>query len=453
MTDAHPDGLPTPRRYWAMLAIAVGISMAVLDGSVANIALPAIARQLRAPPAAAVWIVNAYQLVIVVSLLPLASLGEKLGYRRIYAAGLALFTAGSLACALSHSLPLLVAARIVQGLGASGVMSVNGALVRFTYPQDRLGRGIGLNALVVALSAAVAPSLASAILSVASWEWLFAVNVPLGLFNIVLAARALPTSPLSQRRFDAASAGLSALAFALVFLGADTFTHGRGGAFLAAGELAAAVIAGVALIRREVGQPRPLIPVDLLRLPVFALSVAASVCAFAAYALAFLALPFHFETALHRTQVETGLLMTPWPVALAVVAPVAGRLSDKVPAAWLGAAGMGLLAVGLGLLAALPAHACTADIVWRVALGGVGFGLFQSPNNRLLLSSAPRERAGAAGGMLATARLVGMTAGATLAATFFRLEPRGAEAASLIAGTGLALTAAVTSLFRHQPQR
>ena len=430
-----------------MLAIAVGIAMSVLDGAVANIALPAIARQLGARPAAAVWIVNAYQLVIVVTLLPVAALGERIGYRRVYTVGLGLFTAGSLACALAHSLPLLVAARVVQGLGASGVMGVNGALVRFTYPQSQLGRGVGLNALVVAISAAVGPSLASAILSVASWEWLFAVNVPFGLANLALAAWALPPSPLSERDFDWTSAGLSALAFGLIFVGADGLTHMRGVA-VAGTQLAGAIAAGVLLVRRESGQPRPLIPIDLLRLPVFALSVAASVCAFAAYALAFLALPFHFESVLHRTQVQTGLLMTPWPVALGLVAPVAGRLSDKIPAAWMGAAGMALLAVGLGLLALLPAHASTADIVWRIGLSGLGFGFFQSPNNRLLLASAPRERAGAAGGMLATARLTGMTAGATLAAALFRLAPHGAEAASLSAGAVLAALAAAISLLR-----
>lgn len=447
VADPHPDGLPTPRRYWAMLAIAVGITMAVLDGAVANIALPAMARQLRASPAAAVWVVNAYQLVIVVSLLPLASLGETLGYRCVYTAGLALFTAGSLACALSHSLPLLVASRVVQGLGASGVMSVNGALVRFTYPQAELGRGIGLNALVVAVAAALGPSVASAILSVASWEWLFAINVPIGLVNIVLARRGLPSSPLSDQRFDAASAALSALAFGLVFLGADTFTHARGSA-AATAELTVAAVAAVALIGREVGRPRPLIPIDLMRLPMFALSVAASICAFAASALAFLALPFQFMSALHRTQVETGLLITPWPVALGFMAPVAGRLSDKAPVAWLGSAGLVLLAAGLALLALLPANASTADVVWRVALCGGGFGLFQSPNNRMMLSSTPRDRAGAAGGMLATARLIGLTTGATLAAALFRLQPRNAESASLLAGTALALAAATLSILR-----
>ena len=453
-TIVHPDGLPTPLRYWSMLAIGLGITMAVLDSAVANIALPTIARQLDATPAEVVWVINAYQLALVVTLLPLASLGERVGYRRVYQAGLVVFTAGSLACALSHSLPLLVTSRIIQGLGASGIMSVNGALVRFTYPQASLGRGVGLNALVVSIAAAIGPTIASAILALGSWEWLFAVNVPIGLVNIVLATRVLPYSDLSERRFDWSSAALNALTFGFFFIGADSLTHGRGAGLVATFEIGAALAAGFLLMRRQVGATQPLIPVDLMKIPVFALSVATSICSFAAYMLAFLALPFYFETVLHRDQVETGLLMTPWPVALGLAAPLAGRLSDRLPAAILGSAGLAVLAVGLALLAIMPAEASTLDIVWRMALCGLGFGFFQAPNNRTMLSSAPRRRAGAAGGMLATARLIGLTAGATLAAMMFRIAPANAEMFDLVTAAAFALVAAAASVSRlRKPER
>ncbi len=449
----YPDGLPTPQRYWSMLAIAIGITVAVLDSAVANIALPSIARQLHATPASAIWVINAYQLAIVVTLLPLASLGERVGYRRVYQVGLLVFTTSSLACALSHSLAALVIARLVQGLGAAGIMSVNGALVRYTYPQASLGRGVGLNALVVSIAAALGPSVASAILAVGSWQWLFAVNVPIGIVNVVLASRALPSSERSARQFDWISAGLTALMFGLLFIGADRFTRGRHDAGPAAIEIALALAAGFVLVRRAARSTQPLIPVDLLRIPIFALSVAASICSFAAYMLAFLALPFYFEAVLHRGQVQTGLLMTPWPVAVGLASPFAGRLSDHIPAALLGGAGLALLAAGLALLALLPAHASTADIVWRMALCGLGFGCFQSPNNRTLLSAAPRRRAGAAGGMLATARLIGLTGGATAAATTFRLLPGDAETVDLLAGSALAVIAACISLLRLSGRR
>ena len=442
----HPDGLPTPLRYWSMLAIALGITMAVLDSSVANIALPTIARQLHATPATSIWVIGAYQLALVVTVLPLAALGERVGYRRVYQVGLVVFTAGSLACALSHSLPVLVASRVAQGLGASGILSVNGALVRFTYPQASLGRGVGLNALVVSAAAALGPTIASAILALGSWEWLFAVNVPIGILNFVVASRALPYSDLSKRPFAWQSAVLNALAFGLFFIGVDTFAHGE--AMIAGLEVLAAVAAGWVLLRREAGVDQPLIPVDLMRIPVFALSVATSICSFTAYMLAFLALPFYFETILHRDQVQTGLLMTPWPVALGVAAPFAGRLSDRLSAAILGGAGLMVLATGLTLLAIMPLHASVPDIVWRMALCGLGFGFFQAPNNRTMLSSAPRRRAGAAGGMLATARFVGFTLGSTLAAIMFHLAPGGAETIDLLLGAAFAVVAAAASLLR-----
>src|SRR6202030_1158527 len=145
----HADGLPQPHRNWAILTIALGLIMSVMDGAIANVALPTIARDLDASPAFSIWIVNGYQLAITISLLPLASLGEIIGYRRVYLAGLVLFTPPPLVCAPSHTLLLLTVARIVQGFGAAGIMSVNAALVRFTYPRALLGRGIGINALVV----------------------------------------------------------------------------------------------------------------------------------------------------------------------------------------------------------------------------------------------------------------------------------------------------------------
>ncbi|TAJ70459.1 MAG: MFS transporter [Phenylobacterium sp.] len=443
---ATPDGLPTPRRYWSVAAIWLGMTMSVLDGAIANVALPTIAGELDASAASSIWIVNAYQLAITVTLLPLAALGDRLGYRRVYVAGLAVFTLGSLGCALSHTLAELTAARVLQGLGAGGIMSISSALVRFTYPKRLLGRGIGLNALVISVSAAIGPTVAAAILARASWEWLFAINVPIGVLAIAMASRALPVTEGSPRRFDWVSALLNALTFGFLITGAESVA--REG--LAAGlwKLGVGAAAGVVLVRRELSREAPLVPFDLLRIPIFGLSIATSIVSFAAQMMAFVGLPFYFQTVLGKSAVATGLLMTPWPVAVGVAAPIAGRLADRYRAGALGGAGLAVLAVGLFALSLVRPGASDLDIAWRMALCGLGFGFFQSPNNRAMLTSAPMHRSGAAGGALATARLLGQTVGAVTTAVFFHMGGAHAATTALATASVLALLAALVSLSR-----
>ncbi len=417
------DGLHGPRLLSAVATLVIAIAMASLDTSIANTALPTIAADVNASPADSVWVVNAYQLALVVSLLPFASLGEIIGYRRVYVWGVAVFTVASLLCALSWSLPTLTAARIVQGFGASGIMSVNTALIRFIYPSKSLGRGVGYNALVVAVSTAVGPTIAAGILSLGSWQWLFAVNVPLGLIAFVLALRVLPDTGRAARRFDFGSAALNAATFGFLIFGIGEAAHGANRVVTLAA-LAVAATAGAALIRRQLGLPAPMLPVDLYRRPMFALSSLTSVCSFTAQGLAFVSLPFYFQTVLGFSAVETGLLLTPWPVMTGIAAPVAGPLSDRFPPAIMGGIGLAILSAGLTLIATLPDHPGIGAIVWRMAVCGAGFGFFQSPNLKAIMSSAPPERSGGASGIVATSRLTGQATGAALVALCFGISMR-----------------------------
>jgi MFS transporter, DHA2 family, multidrug resistance protein len=444
---AETDGLPIPRRYWAVATIGLGITMAVIDSAIANVALPTIARDFHSDPAFSIWIVNGYQLAITISLLPLSALGDIVGYRRIYLAGLVLFTIASLACAFSGTLIWLTAARVIQGFGAAAIMSVNTALIRFIYPQKFLGRGIGINALVVAVSAAAGPTIAAAILSVGTWPWLFAVNVPIGIAAFVLGIRYLPMSPLAKHTFDFASAGLSALTFGVLIGAIDALGHGEAYPFFLL-EILAVVGLGWLLVRRQLASPAPLLPVDLLRIPIFTLSVGTSISSFAGQMLAMVSLPFLLQNELHYSAVQTGLFLTPWPIAIGIAAPIAGRLADRYPAGILGGIGLGVFAAGLLSLAFLPAHPQALDIVWRMALAGAGFGLFQSPNNRAMIGAAPRERSGGASGMLGTARLLGQTTGAAIVALLFARVPHDATTVALLMATGFALIAAFVSLMR-----
>src|SRR4030088_1394248 len=213
------DGLPAERRGWAAAAIFTAVAMASLDTAIANIALPAIAADLHVGPADVIWVVNVYQIALVATLLPLAALGEIVGHRRIYLGGLLLFTLASLACAEAGSLPSLLIARALQGLGASGIMSVNTALVRFIFPGRLQGRGFGHNAMVVATAFTLGPTTASGILASGPWSWLFGINIPFGLVAILSGLKTLPRTPRATHAFDFPGALLSASCLASFVLG------------------------------------------------------------------------------------------------------------------------------------------------------------------------------------------------------------------------------------------
>ena len=452
-----PDGLPVPARHWSMAVILLGIAISVLDATIVNLALPSIARDLGRPAADAIWIVNAYQLGVLTLLLPCAKLGDLIGYRRVYLWGVVVLLVGSLGCVLANSLGWLVASRALQGMGAAGIMGVNSALVRLTYPRALLGRGIAINSMTVAVASVAGPSVAAAVLSVASWPWLFAINLPVAGALVLLGLRALPANPpglAAGGRLSALDVLLNAAMFALIFLGVETLGTGVGvpGAVGSAiGLLLAGVAIGAVYVRRQLRQSVPLFPVDLLRIRVFALSMCSSVTAFTAQMLSNIALPFLLLEGYGRSHVDTGLLITAWPLGSIVAAPIAGRLIGRVPAGLLGAVGLWTMASAMALLALLPPAPHDADIAWRMALCGIGFALFQSPNNYTIVTSAPPHRAGGASGMLGTARLTGQSIGAVIAAIAFNATHsapgRGPVVALAIAAT-FAAAAGVFSLLR-----
>jgi MFS transporter, DHA2 family, multidrug resistance protein len=441
------DGLPPRERRWAVAAIFTALAMGSLDTVIANIALPAMAADLHVSPAEIVWVVNVYQIIIVATVLPLGALGEIVGHQRIYLGGLLLFTLASLGCALAWSLPSLLVARTLQGLGASGMMAVNTALVRFVFPTRLQGRGFGYNAMVVATAFTLGPTIASGILAIGTWPWLFAVNLPFGMIALAIGLKTLPPMPRARHAFDFVGAAMAAACLGLFIIGIGGAGHQtRPGIVLAT--LIAALVIGWLLMRRHADHPAPMLPIDLFRLPLFALSAVTAVCAFAVQGLSFVALPFYFEDLLGRSQVETGFFMTPWPLVVAIMAPLGGRLSDRYSAGILGGVGLVILTLGMALLALLPANPGVFDIIWRMMLCGFGFGFFQTPNMKAIMTSAPLHRGGSASGMVATARLVGQTTGAAAAALCFGLAGREGAVIALALGAGFAALGSVMSFLR-----
>lgn len=456
VTTTPEDGLPTPARYKAIAIIMLGIGVSVLDGSIVNLALPSISRDLNAAASQSILVVNAYQVATLALLLPCAAFGDRIGYRRVYLIGVAVFTAASAACLLSSSLRMLIVARAVQGLGAAGIMGVNAALVRLTYPTRMLGRGIALNSVVVATASVAGPSLAAAILSLASWHWLFALNLPLGVLLLWVGRKNLPSNiapSVPHPPMLGLDVVLNVLFFGLMFVAINSLGAGVGKSapLVAAGggwwALGLAVVIGVVYIRRQRGQAMPLLPVDLLRIRVFAFSMLTSVSAFAAQTLAFVSLPFLMLDAWHLSPLHAGLVITAWPCGVVAVAPIAGRLIGRYHGGLLGGIGLIALSAGLALLAIMAQQPSTADVAWRLLLCGVGFGLFQSPNNHTIVTSAPLRRAGAASGMLGTARLTGQSLGAVLLALIFAMTGTADGSGPRLALGLAALFAAVSALF------
>ncbi len=416
-------------RRMAVIATTIGTILSMIDQTIANTALPTIAHDVNASAAASIWVINAYQLALTVAIVPLASIGDIFGYARVYRIGLLIFVLASIGCVVSHDLSTLVAARFVQGLAGAAMTVTTGPLLRRAYPPEMLGRATGFTAMSVALGAAAGPIVSGAVLSVASWQWLFVLNIPIGLFALVLAMIYVNDRVGTGMPFDWTSAVMSIVTFGLAVFGFDGVSH-HASVWIISAELTGALCIGVVFIRRQLALPLPMFAVDLFARVPFTLAVFACFSSFVGQTIAYIALPFLFQTVMGRTPLQVGMLLLPWLVATAAVAPFAGRLADRFNSSRLAAVGLAIFALGLFATVMLRAHASSIDIMWRMLLCGIGYGLFQSPNNRSIQNSAPRERSGGPQAIQAVARLAGQTTGAVIVATVFSMAATGDHAAS-----------------------
>jgi len=440
-----PDGLEAPRRHWAVATIMVGILFTSLDMTMVNVALPTIAHDLAIGAGQVVWLAIAYSLVLVVTLLPFSAVAERIGFQRMFALGVTVCAFSALACSLSTSFIGLLLARMSQGVGTSMLMCLFGGLVRNIYPMRMMGLGISLNSLAVGVTMVMGPTIGAFIMEAASWPWMFASYIPLCCLAL-LGTRFLPDVSRVKRRFDWTSCVLSMLTFGLLVTGLDMLAHAPLRALLC---LAVAGLAGAALVRRSRGQTAPLVPVDLLRIKPVAFAVAASVCSFSSQMGAFVALPFYYLQVLHYSYTDVGLLLGTWSLGTASMAPVAGYLADRFKVAVLCAIGAGCMATGLLCIALLPQEAPFAFYAMAMLTGGVGFGFFQSPNNRALLTGGPRRRSGAAGALQATTRVFGQSLGTALVAIAFNLGGEDGALTAIFTSMACAMGALAVNIVRY----
>lgn len=434
-------GLPLPRRYAAIAAVSLATIISSIDNGCVNIALPTLARDLHIEPSAAVLVVTVFQLVLIMVVLPASALGDRIGHRKLFLYGQVMFVIASLLCLVAQSLPALMLIRSIQALGIAAASSVSSAMIRSIYPQARLGAGLGFNTIVAATSASIAPTLGGLILSFTSWRWLFCVTVPLSLLSMMIGRKALPDPRCRIESYDAVAALLCAAMFGFAIFGLENGVRG-GAAALSVSLIALAVLVGTAFFRRQRGQAQPLLPIDLLCQPTIALASFAVLLTAIGSMTVLLTLPFQLQHTLGYSPAEAGLILGAWPVVMMAAAPAAGILSDRIAAGWLGSTGMAIAVLGMASLALLPDMPPThLDIMWRLGLAGVGFGLFTSPMARLVIGSAPMARAAAAGALSLTTRMIGLVLGSIAAAVFLAVEhhsalnpPLFAAALALIAG-------------------
>jgi MFS transporter, DHA2 family, multidrug resistance protein len=443
------DGLATPRRYLAILAVAFGTALAVIDGSIVTVALPTLAHDLGVDSSAAVLVVTVYQLVLVMTLLPFSALGSGIGLRRLYQYGQLTFLVSTVLCFFARSLPFLLVVRAIQALGAGAALSVSSALIRAIYPARQLGRGLAISNVVVSSAGAIAPTLGGLVLSVASWPWIFAAASPLALLSLLLGRHTLPEPAPHQEPYDVPGALLCALTFGLIIGGLESAVHGNS-PVISAAIVAGGVVIAFVFVRRELDSKLPILPVDLLAKPVLALSTIGGLTAFIASMTLILSLPFRLQQHFGFSPGAVGAVITPWPLAMMIFAPLAGSLSDRFPAGLLGGIGMAIATTALLLLAFLPDHVSRVDMMWRMALCGIGFGLYLAPNARLIVHSAPHARAASAGGLISTTRLTGQTLGATLLAALLSFGV-GSNRVPAFVAAGLALLAGICSVARLRP--
>ena len=440
-----------PNQYLAVVAVLAAIMMGVLDGTVMNVALPTLSKDFGVTPSDIIWVVNAYQLVVTMMLLGFAAIGDVFGYRRVFLFGVSVFVTASAMCAMSSSFEMMVASRVLQGIGGACTMSINTALLRLIFPPNRLGRVMATNAVIVAVTAASGPALGGAILAVGHWSWIFLMNIPLGLAALVIGWKLLPHNPPSKtpRTLDGQSVVLNAVFFGLLIYTIEQMAHDGFSTLLVLQGIVTIVI-GVAYIRRQLQIPMPILPVDLFRIPIFSLSIGCSIACFTAQMLTLVSLPFFMQHSLGLSVAQTGLLLTPWPLATTLTAPIAGRLIERIHPGILGGAGMTIFALGLCMLATLGEISGHWDLIWRMAVCGIGIGLFQTPNNVTITTSAPIQRSGGASGMLGTARVLGQTLGTAMVAVLFHVmsAPGEGEKTCLWVAFVLAIAAGTVSLLR-----
>lgn len=412
-------------KWLVMLSVSMGVFLATIDGSIVNIALPTLIKELNATFSSIQWVVLGYLLTVTTLMLSIGRLGDMFGKKSIYSTGFIIFTIGSGLCGFSPNVAWLIAFRVFQALGASMMMALGTAIVTETFPVEERGKALGIMGAIVSVGIVAGPTIGGVILSALDWHWIFFVNIPLGVIGIVFVTKFVPTTARKEKqKFDFSGAvtffmGLICFLFALTFGQTIGFLN-----IIIITLTVSAIIFSVIFVRLEKRVDAPMVEMGLFNNPFFSVGIATGFLIFLASSGIILLIPFYLEGALDLDPKYVGLLLAVVPVVSGIVSPISGVLSDKFGPRTITLIGLVVLASGyLGLLT-LSTNTSIISYILQFLPIGVGVGIFQSPNNSAIMGSAPRERLGIASGMLALTRTLGQTVGFAIIGSFWAYRVR-----------------------------
>jgi EmrB/QacA subfamily drug resistance transporter len=405
-------GVDYSKKWFVMAAAACEVFLSTIDGSIVNIALNTLVADLHEPLAVVEWVILAYFLVIATLMLSIGRLADMFGKKKLFAAGLAIFTVGSALCGLSPNIYWLIASRVVQAVGASMNMALSTAIVTEAFPNQERGKALGIIGLLVSIGVIAGPTLGGIILQYLTWHWLFFVNLPIGVVGFFMVLRFVPARrPQGNQTFDFYGAGtlficVASYLLALSFMQIEGFNDPLVYILLAVGVVMTAVFIWVEYKSRE-----PMIDLHLFVNRLFSINLITCFLTFVASAGITLLIPLYLQNVMGFDTQKTGILMVVSPLVMAMVAPFSGAISDRVGSRVLTT--IGLVIAGIGYLAftSLSEHTSTIAYILSYAAIGAGMGIFQAPNNSAVMGSAPKERLGVASGLLSLTRVLGQTAG------------------------------------------
>lgn len=461
-------------KWLAMGGLGMGVFMATLDASIVNIALPTLAEEFNTDFTTIQWVVLSYALVLTSFMLMIARLGDMLDKKRIWLGGLLLFTSGSLLCGMAPTAGWLIAFRALQGLGATMMQALGMAMVAEVFPASERGQALGVLGSIVSVGIAVGPPLGGILIGAAGWRWIFLVNVPVGLLTALVVTRFVSSSTpvVGQQRFDLRGASVLLVTLALYALGMTLGQRVGFGTPLTLSLLGGAVIGLVSLLMVERRTVQPMIDLDLFRNPLFGLNLLMGLLVFLVLSASFI-LPFLLELVGGYSTQFVGVMMMAFPVTMGLVAPAAGMLADRYGSRLISIIGLFVIIGGCLSMVTLTAEVTPLGFVGRMIPLGLGFGLFQTPNNSAIMGAAPRHRMGIANGLLSLSRTLGQTTGVPLMGALFAAQalafaglPVGTNAATappqaLVAGitgvyavgAGIMVVAALLALWAYRLDR